>query len=314
MVPVDNGCLIEAQRLTIHLIFVHGFGRLVRRLLNPTDKLLLFFTKIPAMRLSTNLFFLLPLIVFAGNLSAQEDKHQANVIILQQDTFNFPGEPFYWPVKNGRPGSGFVLWATDSTDDWLIVFHEWWGVDSYAKHRATDLWKDLDKKVNVLIVDLFDGRVTTTRGNASRVMQSLDRNRLIGIIDGVLDYLGKDKNIVVLGWGYGGGWALHTAIAGGEAVNGCVTYYGMPERDPQALLPLRARVLAIFGSRDTWINPRLAKDFEAAMHTAGKEVEMFTFDANQSFDNPDSKMYDPEVSAEAYAIVLAFLRTEFAEY
>src|SRR5579862_5199128 len=69
-----------------------------------------------------------------------------------------------------------------------------------------------------------------------------------------------------IGWCFGGGWSLQTAIQGGSAVKACVMYYGMPDDDPDHLEQLQAPVLLVEALQDKWISPEVVGKFKVAMN------------------------------------------------
>jgi carboxymethylenebutenolidase len=55
--------------------------------------------------------------------------------------------------------------------------------------------------------------------------------------------VGNKAKVFTIGWCFGGGWSLQTALLGGNQVVGCVMYYGMPEADVNKLKTLHCDVI-----------------------------------------------------------------------
>src|SRR5207248_783763 len=114
----------------------------------------------------------------------------------------------------------------------------------------------------VCALDLFDGKVATTREDAAKYMQGLTQERGTALIDGIFVYFGKDMHFGTIGWCMGGGWSMQAALRGGIQVDLCVIYYGMPETDSVKLASLHAHVLGFFANKDKWITPQVVNDFK----------------------------------------------------
>lgn len=222
-------------------------------------------------------------------------------------TYQGAGETVTFPTPDGKTASGFFLKSRKKSDKWLFVYQEWWGLNDYIKQEAAKLHKDLGD-VNVLALDMYDGKVGTTREEAGKLMQSAPADRLAAITKGGLQYAGKSAKVASIGWCFGGMLSLQNAIAGGKQVVGCVMYYGRPETDVEKLKTLNTDVLGIFGSQDQGIPPAAVSKFEEDMKTAGKQVTIKMYDAVHAFANPSNPKYDPTAAADAYKLSLAYLK------
>lgn len=65
-------------------------------------------------------------------------------------------------------------------------------------------------KVNVLALDLYEGKVTTTREEASKYMKAAKEERIRELIEGALSSY-SDYDLATIGWCFGGGWSLKRA-------------------------------------------------------------------------------------------------------
>jgi carboxymethylenebutenolidase len=217
------------------------------------------------------------------------------------------GETVTFPTPDGKTASGFLLKSAKKSDKWLFVYQEWWGLNDYIKQEAAKLHKDLGD-VNVLALDMYDGKVGTTREEAGKLMQGAPAERLAAITKGGVQYVGANAKIASIGWCFGGMLSLQNAIAGGKQVVGCVMYYGRPETDVEKLKTLNTDVLGIFGSQDQGITPAAVAKFEEDMKTAGKKVTIKMYDAVHAFANPSNPKYDAAAAADAYKLSLEYLK------
>jgi carboxymethylenebutenolidase len=217
------------------------------------------------------------------------------------------GESVTFETTDGQQGSGFFLKSPEKSDKWLLVYQEWWGLNNHIKQEAAKLHKDLGD-VNVLAVDMYDGKVATTREEAGKLMQSASKERLTAIQMGAIGYAGKDARIASIGWCFGGMLSLQSAILEQGKSVGCVMYYGRPEKDIEKLKTLKTDVLGIFGSQDQGISPEVVAQFEKDMKTAGKKATIKMYDAVHGFANPSNPKFDPVASADAYKLSLDYLK------
>lgn len=190
----------------------------------------------------------------------------------------------------------------------IVVIHEWWGLNGNIEHWADRLasagWA-------ALAVDLYGGTVATTPDQAMAAMKSVDEAKAAATITAAIDFLKTDPRIAapkraVIGWCFGGGWALQTALHHPE-LDGVIMYYGMLEQDPQKLAAIKARLVGIFGDKDKGIPPADVDAFEKALETAGVKHDIYRYDADHAFANPSNPHYDEASAGNAWNHVLAFL-------
>jgi carboxymethylenebutenolidase len=210
-------------------------------------------------------------------------------------------------TRDGKESSAFEVRADKATNNYLLVIHEWWGLNDYIKQEAEKLQGELGN-VNVIALDLYDGRVAMTADSAAKIMGEAKEERIRAIIGGAIDYAGKDAKIQTIGWCFGGGWSLQASLIAGKQGTGCVMYYGMPEKDAAKLKTLNAPVLGLFASKDEWITPAVVSQFEKDMKTAGKEITVKSFAADHGFANPSNPHYDKAAGDEAHGLAVGFLK------
>ena len=217
------------------------------------------------------------------------------------------GEMITFATPDGQEGSAYAIRAEGNSDQYLLVIHEWWGLNDHIKQEADQLYKDLDG-VNVLALDLYDGQVATERDQAAQIMQSIQTERAQAIINGAIEYAGEDANVATIGWCFGGGWSLQATILAGEQAAGCVMYYGMPVKEMREIEKISTDVLGIFGLQDGGITPEVVNTFEQQMEEADKDITVEMYDAGHGFANPSNPKYDEEATEDAYQKTLAFLK------
>jgi len=210
-------------------------------------------------------------------------------------------------VEGGEDANAYVIKNPKPTNKTLFVIHEWWGLNEHIKTEA-EKWFEKLGNVNVMALDLYDGQVAETRENAQKYMQSAKEERILKIIDAAIATLDEGAEVATIGWCFGGGWSLRTALQAGDLTKACVVYYGMPVDDVEQLEKLQSDVLFIYGEKDQWINREVAEQFEANMEKAGKALEVLAFDADHAFANPSSERYVEDAAQEANARALEYLQ------
>ncbi|GAB2477530.1 carboxymethylenebutenolidase [Hymenobacter qilianensis] len=220
------------------------------------------------------------------------------------------GQIVKFKTADGQTGQGFEIKSVTPSKKYLFVIHEWWGLNDYIKKEAATFARDLPG-VNIIALDLYDGQVATTPEEAGKYMQAVKTERAQNIIRGAMQYAGQDAQFASVGWCFGGGWSLQTALLAGPKAVGCVMYYGMPEKDVAKLKTLNTDVLGIFASEDKWINPEVVAQFQKDMAAAKKKVTIKSYAADHAFANPSNPKYNKQFATDAHTAAVAYLRKNF---
>jgi len=217
------------------------------------------------------------------------------------------GKAIAYPTPDGGTADAYELMAKTPTNNYILVVHEYFGLNDYVKKESETIYDDLGN-VNIIDLDLYDGKVTADRTEAGKLMQAVKDDRAEAIIKGAITYAGPKAHIATLGWCFGGGWSLQATLLAGSQATGCVMFYGMPEQDVNKLKTLHCDVLGNFGNKDQWINPTVVAKFATDMKAAGKKLYLHQYDANHAFANPSSPNSNPEAAADAYKNTIAFFK------
>jgi carboxymethylenebutenolidase len=196
----------------------------------------------------------------------------------------------------------------------VIVIHEWWGLNDHIRHWTDRLAAD---GYAALAVDLYHGQIATDPDGAMALMKQVDETEALAMLQAAHDFLAADPRVHadkqgVIGWCFGGGWALRDAIAHSQ-VDAAVIYYGHPITDPAVLASIEAPLLGIFANQDQAIPPAIVDEFAAALASAGKTIELHRYDALHAFANPSNPKYDQAAAADAWDRVRAFFATHLRE-
>jgi carboxymethylenebutenolidase len=220
------------------------------------------------------------------------------------------GKNITFSTPDGKTGRGYELKPAKKSNKYLFVFQEWWGLNEYIKKEAESYFNDLGE-VNVIALDLYDGKVATTAAEAMKLVQAVKPERAEAIIKGAQEYAGKKAEFAHLGWCFGGSWALQSALITGKQTVGTVIFYGMPEKNVDRLKTLNSDVLGFFASKDEHITPQVVKEFEANLKAAGKKATIKMYDADHAFANPSNPQYHAKFAAETHRLAAKYLRDRF---
>ncbi|HEX8546307.1 MAG TPA: dienelactone hydrolase family protein [Cytophagaceae bacterium] len=220
------------------------------------------------------------------------------------------GKKITFPVSNGKEGHAYEIKSKNQSNKFLIVVHEWWGLNDYILKESDKLFGDLND-VNILAIDLYDGKIATTKEEAGKYMGEVDAVRAKAIIEGAIRHAGSSAKIASIGWCFGGGWSLQTALIAGKRAVGCVMYYGMPEQNVDRLKTLNTDVLGIFAKKDGWINEEMIGAFQKNMEEAGKDLTVHWFDADHAFANPSNPNFDKKATEESHKLAVSYLAKSF---
>ena len=220
------------------------------------------------------------------------------------------GKMIQFSTPDGKKANGYLVKAKKKSDKWLFVYQEWWGLNDHIKRQADVFYNDLGSDVNVLALDMYDGKIATDAKEAGAMMQGVVESRLENIVKGGFEYAGKNAKVANVGWCFGGGWSLKSAIIGGKQNIGSVMYYGMPVKDIEKLKMLNSDVLGLFAT-EQWISKEVIEEFAANMKTAGKTLTYRIFPAEHAFANPSNPKFDEAAAKEAYSMAITYLKKKF---
>ena len=218
------------------------------------------------------------------------------------------GSMIQYKTSDGLVANGYFIPSKKKSKKWLIVVQEWWGLNEHIKHEADKYSKDL-QDMNVLAVDMFDGKVAATIDSASKLMRATNMDRMTSIIRGAITLTGDKSSIYTVGWCFGGMWSLQTAILAGSNAKGTVMFYGRPESNMEKLKSIQCDVIGFFGNLDRSPAPAMVSEFENNMKAAGKNLVTHKYEAGHGFANPSNPSFRADAAADAYTKAIAFLKS-----
>lgn len=174
----------------------------------------------------------------------------------------------------------------------VLVVHEWWGLNDYAKRRANML---AEMGYVAMAVDMYgNGRMGNDPGAAQALAMPFYQNPAMAKkhFDMALEELKKNPNvdqskIAGIGYCFGGGMLLNFARMG-EPLNGVVSFHGGLLGTPADKNLTKAEILVCHGEKDDFVNAEVAP-FKKQMDSIGKSYTFKSYPgATHSFTNPDA--------------------------
>jgi len=199
---------------------------------------------------------------------------------------------------------------TDRELPGIIVIQEWWGLNDNIRKMTERL---AGEGYAALAVDLYEGEVAESSQKAQELMQNAmnQKGRLKKNLRQAYEYLDEEvgaPRIGSIGWCFGGGWSLQTALLFPEKLDATVIYYGELVTDKSELKPVESPIIGFFGSEDNAISPDQVREFESLLEDLGKEASVHIYDgANHAFANPSGERYDQEAARDAWKKTVSFL-------
>lgn len=209
----------------------------------------------------------------------------------------------------------------------VLVVHEWWGLNEYARKRARMLAK---QGYVAMAVDMFgNGKTAAHPQEAGKFAGELTKNRELAErrFDAALDFIRKQpsvdgRRIAAIGYCFGGGIVLQMARQGKD-LKGVVSYHGTLATDaPARQGEVKAKILVFNGEADKMVPPEQVTAFKEEMEKAGAPYRYVGYPgAQHSFTNPDAGRlakqfdlplaYDAKADLDSWGQTLTFLREIF---
>lgn len=194
----------------------------------------------------------------------------------------------------------------------VVMIHEWRGLDEGVRAAARRL---AAAGYAVLAIDLFGGIVIDDPAEGGRLTRDIlrDREAALDNIRQAHDYLVQyalAPEVAVLGWSFGGTWALEAGIDLPGRFDAVVTYYGEIELSDSRLRQLDAPLLGLFAEHDPTIPLRDVQSFRTRLRDFGKDSEVLIYsDVAHAFASPGESAFDAGAASEAWGTMLEFLES-----
>jgi dienelactone hydrolase len=189
-------------------------------------------------------------------------------------------------VKGKRPG--------------ILVIHEWWGHNEYARKRARMF---AEQGYTALALDMYgNGKQAHHPDDAKKFSSEVSKNEKLAKarFDAALKLLKKEKtvdadNIAAVGYCFGGSVALNMARLG-EPLKAVLSFHGgLSTEHPAQAGKVTARIASFTGEDDPFIPATQVAAFREEMDKAGVTYKVVTYPgAKHAFTNPEADKYGQE--------------------
>ena len=180
----------------------------------------------------------------------------------------------------------------------ILVVHEWWGHNEYARKRARML---AELGYTALAVDMYgEGKQATHPEDAGKFADEATRDmsvaqaRFMAALETLKANPTVDPNrIGAIGYCFGGGVVVEMARRGVDNLKAVVSFHGNPS-SKTTVKPgqVKAKILIAHGADDPFVKPEVIKQFQDEMKAAGVDARVVVYPgAKHSFTNPDADTY-----------------------
>lgn len=239
------------------------------------------------------------------------------------------GEEVSYQDSEGTVMKGYLVYddALEGPRPGVIVVHEWWGHNDYARSRAEQL---AGMGYVAFAVDMYgDGKKADHPSEAGEfskaVMENQDtaRDRFKAAMDVLEDHdLTDPTQMAAIGYCFGGSTVLNMARQGVD-LNGVASFHGgLTTSTPARAGEVQAKVLVLHGADDEFISDEQIEAFKNEMEAADVDYEFVAYEgATHSFTNPQADEfaeefgmpigYHPEADQASWSRLKTFLEEIF---
>ncbi len=228
------------------------------------------------------LLIILASIVLWGSVA--QGAVMTKTISYQEDGASLQGYLAYDnALKGKRPG--------------VLVVHEWWGLNDYARKRATQL---AAMGYVAFALDMYGkDKVADHPEQAKEFMKKVTQNvdtwqkRALAGLEILKKQPNTDSNrIAAIGYCFGGSTVQQLAYSGAD-IRGIVSFHGslIPPTE-SAVKQTKAKILICHGASDPYTKPEALPTYLTTMNASGIDWKMSIYaHAKHAFTNPDADNY-----------------------
>jgi dienelactone hydrolase len=232
-------------------------------------------------------------------------------------------------TSNGMTFNGYLAYdnSIEGKRPGVLVVHEWWGLNDYARKRANML---AELGYTALAVDMY--------GDAKQAANPDEAGKMSGMVMGNLDdaqarfqaaleLLKNQKtvdpqHIAAIGYCFGGAVVLNMALRGVD-LDGVASFHGiLPTTAPAKPAEVKPKVLVFHGADDQFVSAEEVEQFKQLMKNAHTDFEVIIYaNAKHSFTVPEANAkakefnvplgYNEEADKDSWAKLQDFFKKIF---
>ena len=211
----------------------------------------------------------------------------------------------------------------------VLVVHEWWGHNAYARNRARML---AELGYTALAVDMYgDGKTADHPDDAGKFSKAVGGNLPLAKarFDAAVATLQQQDtvepdHIAAIGYCFGGGILLNMARLGTD-IDGVVSYHGsLATSSPAEKGDIKTRIRVFNGADDPFVKAEDIEAFKQEMEAAGADYKFVNYPgAKHSFTNPEADTfgkkfnlplaYDEDADKDSWQQTQVFFKEIFAK-
>lgn len=204
---------------------------------------------------------------------------------------------------DGQVMRGFIAYddAVKKPHPGILVVHEWWGFNDYARKRAKML---AELGYTAMALDMYgNGKQAHHPDEAGKFASEvrtnlpLSRAKFIKAMEVLQSQPNVDaKRIAAIGYCFGGAVVLEMARSGIDDLIGVVSFHGSLDAvEPAQPGKVKAKIFVANGADDPFVPQAQIDAFKAEMAAAHVDYEFKSYSgAKHSFTNPDADKYGQE--------------------
>lgn len=175
----------------------------------------------------------------------------------------------------------------------ILVIHEWWGLNDYAKMRARKL---AELGYIAMAVDMYgNGQMGNDPASAEKLAMPFYMNPQLAKtrVDAAMQNFVKNLNVddsktAIIGYCFGGAVAIGVARMGSD-FDGAVSFHGNLNVVPANKDLLKAEILVCHGAVDPFVPQAEVDIFKKQMDSIGAKYSFKVYDsATHAFTNPEA--------------------------
>jgi len=228
-------------------------------------------------------------------------------------------------VYGGKTFQGYLAWddAVAGKRPGVLVVHEWWGLNDYARSRADQLAK---AGYVAFAADMYGGgKIAAHPDEAGKMAGEVRANvqEWLGRAEAALQTLRAQPlvdpaRLAAIGYCFGGATVLQLAYSGAD-LKAVASFHGslFPPEQPEKI---KAKIWIFHGGKDPFVKAETLQQVRAALEQGKVAARIIVYpDAVHGFTVPGSERhglkgvaYDAEADRKSWAELLSMLEELFS--
>ncbi|HUM18547.1 MAG TPA: dienelactone hydrolase family protein [Candidatus Nitrosotalea sp.] len=203
--------------------------------------------------------------------------------------------------SNGHTAKGYLATPASGKGPGVLVIQEWWGLVGHIKNVCD---RFATAGYSALAPDLYHGQTATEPDAAGKLFMALNIERAEKDLAGAAKYLAghsSTSKLGAVGFCMGGQLALFAGCTN-TSVGAVVDFYGIHPNVKPVYSRLSGPVLGLFAEKDAFVTPQTAREVEAGIKAAGKQIEVHIYPGvdHGFFNDERADVYNKPAAEDAW--------------